>query len=251
MQLSFRQAFIVSLTIHLLLVPGMGWLAGGWLKSEPTSQLIEIELVAGGSGPGSGSGMAATATMPFSQAAPPSPLPTLPVLPSEPETVADENIAAAPVTSSAIIPQAPSGIDSGPVNGSSSGLGHGQGGGGGSGNGSEFGSGSGTGSGSGSSSGSGTSQSVILPPQVLKRYEPEYPMSARRANQEGVVGLRIEILANGLPGNISVARSSGYEALDDAAEAAVQSWRFVPARDSQSGAPVASVTVLSVAFRLH
>jgi protein TonB len=246
MQLSFRQACIVSLTIHLLLVPGMGWLAGGWLKSEPASQLIEIELVAGGSGPGSG--MAAAAAMPFSQAAQ-SPLPTLPVLPSEPEPVTDENITAAPATSSVFIPQSQSGIDSGSVNAASSGLGHGQGGGGGSGDGSELGSGSGTGTGSGS--GSGTAQSVLLPPQVLKRFEPEYPMSARRANQEGVVGLRIEIQANGLPGAISVARSSGYEALDDAAEAAVRNWRFVPARDSQSGAPVASVTVLSVAFRLR
>jgi protein TonB len=105
--------------------------------------------------------------------------------------------------------------------------------------------------GSGAGPGSGAVQSVILPPQVLKRYEPEYPMSARRANQEGVVGLRIEILANGLPGDISVARSSGYETLDSAAEVSVRNWRFVPARDSQSGAPVASVTVLSVAFRLR
>jgi protein TonB len=187
--------------------------------------------------------MAAAAAMPFSQAAQ-SPLPTLPVLPSESEPVAGENIAAAPVSSSAI-PQSQSGIDSGSLNGVSGGQGGGQGGGGGSGNGSGFGSGSGTGT------GSGTAQSVILPPQVLKRYEPDYPMSARRANQEGVVGLRIEILENGLPGDIRIARSSGYEALDDAAEAAVRNWRFVPARDSQSGAPVASVTVLSVAFRLR
>jgi protein TonB len=46
-----------------------------------------------------------------------------------------------------------------------------------------------------------------------------------------------------------VARSSGVDSIDEAAVAAVRSWRFVPALDK--GAPVASEADLPVVFRLR
>lgn len=155
---------------------------------------------------------------------------------------------------SGIGPGTGTGTGTGIGSGSGSGIGSGSGSGIGSGSGSGIGVGSGSGIGTGSGSGIGTgggSGKGILAPQVLKRVEPEYPLSARQANQEGVVSLRIEILTSGRPGTVRVAHSSGHQALDDAAVAAVKNWQFVPARVSQTGAPIPSVTVLSVAFRLR
>lgn len=240
--LSFRQAFILSLTIHLVLLPGMGWLAGGWLKTESVSQVIELELAAGGSVLGYGT---AAAAEPTDQAQPHNSPVITPVAPPDPEPAMQDAIG--PVMPNTVESQSvATGTVAGSVPGHASGLNQSNG----SGN-ARVGSGSGTGTAPDGAGGSARTPSVILPPRVLDRQEPEYPIEARRANQEGVVGLRIEILENGSPGSIRVARSSGYPALDAAAETAVRNWRFVPARDSLSGVSVASVTVLSVAFRLR
>lgn len=239
--LRFRHAFILSLTIHLVLLPGMGWLAGDWLKAESVTQIIELELATGSSGPGMGPVAAAE---PLASQTASSSLTAAPLV--APEQQVDETTS--PITEHSAQPQTVK-HGASPFTGGASagtpGYNQPQSVGGGSGNGSNASEGIGAGS-----APTGT-QAVILPPRVLERQEPEYPASARRANQEGIVGLRIEILANGSPGNISVVRTSGYQALDSAAESAVRNWRFVPARNSQSGAPVASVTVLSVAFRLR
>jgi TonB family protein len=55
---------------------------------------------------------------------------------------------------------------------------------------------------------------------------PEYPYLARRLRQQGTVCLRIEVLPNGSVGSVSVLKSSGYPALDDAARRAAGKWRF-------------------------
>jgi protein TonB len=57
--------------------------------------------------------------------------------------------------------------------------------------------------------------------------DPVYPQSG----QEGVALLRIRIQADGRPGDIAVARSTGYPVLGEAAVSAVRNWRFVPAKD--------------------
>ena len=59
---------------------------------------------------------------------------------------------------------------------------------------------------------------------------PGYPEEARRLHQEGVVLLSVEVSAEGLPDEVSVKRSSGYESLDQAAVQAVKRWTFDPAR---------------------
>jgi protein TonB len=78
---------------------------------------------------------------------------------------------------------------------------------------------------------------------------PIYPESARRRQQQGRVIVRVAVSAEGAPVNASVAQSSGYSALDDAAVAAVRQWRFVPA--SQGGKPVTATAEVPVAFRLQ
>jgi TonB family protein len=78
---------------------------------------------------------------------------------------------------------------------------------------------------------------------------PEYPRAARQAGWEGTVMLRVEILADGKAGMVSVDQTSGHVILDDAALSAVQRWRFSPAMDGNF--PIKSVVHLPVRFDLR
>jgi protein TonB len=64
----------------------------------------------------------------------------------------------------------------------------------------------------------------------LKNPAPEYPSLAQRRGWEGTVLLRVHVLASGKPGEIQIQKSSGRDALDEAALNAVKRWSFVPAR---------------------
>lgn len=82
----------------------------------------------------------------------------------------------------------------------------------------------------------------VTPPSAnaayLKNPAPEYPQMAQRRGWEGTVLLRVEVLASGKPGQIQIQKSSGRDALDTAALAAVKRWSFVPAKQgdvAQSG----------------
>lgn len=77
---------------------------------------------------------------------------------------------------------------------------------------------------------------------------PEYPASAKRLRQEGVVLLVVEVSAGGRPLAVSVARSSGVASLDEAAVRGVRRWRFDPARTA--GLPVASRVEVPIRFSL-
>jgi protein TonB len=78
---------------------------------------------------------------------------------------------------------------------------------------------------------------------------PEYPRTAREEGWEGIVMLRVEILADGKTGIVSVDQTSGHAILDDAALRAVQRWHFSPAMDGNF--PVKSVVHLPVRFDLR
>lgn len=79
---------------------------------------------------------------------------------------------------------------------------------------------------------------AAAPPVVGARFDadylrnpaPVYPSASRRLGEEGRVVLRIKVSAEGLPVAIEVKQSSGFRRLDEAARAAVERWRFVPAR---------------------
>ncbi len=60
--------------------------------------------------------------------------------------------------------------------------------------------------------------------------KPEYPERARREGWEGTVLLRVLVDEEGKSKWIEVSRSSGFEALDQAAVKTVKGWRFYPAR---------------------
>jgi len=78
--------------------------------------------------------------------------------------------------------------------------------------------------------------------------KPEYPTIARRRGWEGKVLLRIQVGADGLPGKIEVAESSGREVLDQSALRTVKRWTFTPAMRGTE--PVDSTLTLSIVFKL-
>jgi protein TonB len=68
----------------------------------------------------------------------------------------------------------------------------------------------------------------------LRNPAPDYPAAAQKRGLEGKVVLKVHVLASGQPDNVSVAKSSGHQILDDAALKAVTQWAFAPARRGQT-----------------
>jgi periplasmic protein TonB len=64
----------------------------------------------------------------------------------------------------------------------------------------------------------------------LQNPKPAYPAASRRLGEQGKVTIRVLIAADGSVQSASLARSSGFSRLDDAAMAAVLKWRFVPGK---------------------
>jgi protein TonB len=77
-----------------------------------------------------------------------------------------------------------------------------------------------------------------------------YPAAARSAGQQGTVVVHIDINANGRVASASVASSSGYPLLDNAAVNAVYSWTFSPATDPY-GTPLPYSGNIPVEYDLH
>lgn len=67
-------------------------------------------------------------------------------------------------------------------------------------------------------------------PDYAYNPQPDYPMLLREQGVGGVVWLRVWVDSDGHPGEIKLAKGSGYRLLDDAALRAVRQWRFVPAK---------------------
>jgi protein TonB len=61
-----------------------------------------------------------------------------------------------------------------------------------------------------------------------ERSPPDYPMVAKRMNEQGKVVLRVELGEDGRVINATVKISSGYQRLDAAALNAVKTWRCKP-----------------------
>lgn len=85
-------------------------------------------------------------------------------------------------------------------------------------------------------------------PEPVARIQPDYPPMAYRNREEGSVLVRAEIGADGVPGEVTLARRSGSRDLDNAALAAVRQWHFRPA--ISNGKPVASAVEVPVDFKL-
>jgi len=93
----------------------------------------------------------------------------------------------------------------------------------------------------------------ISPPRFdadyLKNPAPAYPRSSRERGEAGLVVLRVLVSRDGLPLEIDLQRSSGFERLDEAALAAVRHWQFQPAR--QGGEAIAARVLVPISFNLR
>lgn len=83
------------------------------------------------------------------------------------------------------------------------------------------------------------------PPVVISR---AYPSAAEKNGFTGTIVLKVQILENGLPGNIRVAVSAGHKSYNDAAIAAARKWRFKPAQDHE-GHPMVCSTIIAIPFK--
>lgn len=92
----------------------------------------------------------------------------------------------------------------------------------------------------------------IVPPQPVYfgqgNPEPNYPMTARIRGLQGLVLLHVDVAPSGTPIAVTVATSSGHPILDEAAVAAVRTWRFRPA--TQAGVPVAAFADVPIHFSI-
>ena len=118
---------------------------------------------------------------------------------------------------------------------------------GGGGGGSASGTGAGAGTGTGSGVGEGRDAGVEAVP--LETPSPVYPDAARRKNLQGAVVAEIRIDRDGKVESARAAEGSGSELLDDAALAAVRSWKYRPA--TLAGKPVPSIRRVRFVFRLE
>lgn len=224
----WRKAMAVSFFLHIILLVTAGYLASGLTAALPIQEevILEMDLM---SDPAQRAGNSPSLPEPKAQdTSKPSPVKPTPMEPVQTQTPAAESEAI--VTANALTmteAEAP-----GAASASYSETG-----------------GSGSPVASAAVSGGG-SRSGIAAPGILSKVDPAYPSEARQAGLEGTAVLRVQILANGRPGEISVSRSTGHSSLDNAAVAAVGKWKFVPAKDRDSGKTVACYTTLPVSFRL-
>ncbi|AJQ28728.1 energy transducer TonB [Pelosinus fermentans] len=233
----WRKAIGISIIFHILFWGVIGWLAGKAVTPIEAEPYIELELLTDASIDDS----ELDEPLPNSQSAPSAaPVQTVQVraskaaspATSEVVTVANE-LAMEAVASSQ---SASSNESTGNFSSGSDGVGN-------SGSG-----GSGTNVGS-NSGGNGGRKGKIVRPQILSKVDPDYPEGARTAGLTGTVVVKIQILANGLPGDVTISATSGHDILDAAVVAAVQKWRFVPAKDPESGASIMCYTNMPVTFR--
>jgi protein TonB len=84
--------------------------------------------------------------------------------------------------------------------------------------------------------------------KLLDMKPPVYPPRCLRMGIEGLVKVRVLVGENGRPQEVTIGRSSGETALDNAAMEAVRDWRFEPAK--RNGVPVRAWAVVPVEFKL-
>lgn len=82
-----------------------------------------------------------------------------------------------------------------------------------------------------------------------QRTPPAYPPFSRRLGETGVVVLRVELDEQGRVAAAQVKTSSGHSRLDEAALAAVKTWRCTPA--TRNGQPVRAIALQPFNFILQ
>lgn len=210
-QKRFGKGFAVALAVHLVLAAGLGIFGYRFVHTPP--EILEVSLEGGGGG--------AEAQEEEIEQEEQQEEPIIQSL----EDIIDQKLKPKPQkkvvrkkATAAPGPKAPAGNPAGSGTGTGTGTGTG--------------SGSGSGSGNGSGNGSGEGRGVpVKPPRLLREVAPVYPASARNSGATGVVSVRILVGADGSVEDVTVVGSSGNAAMDNSVVAAVNKWRFSPAKD--------------------
>jgi protein TonB len=96
------------------------------------------------------------------------------------------------------------------------------------------------------------SGAAVTPPRFDADYldnpPPVYPRLSKRLNEAGNTLLMVHVDADGLPVQVALQSSSGYQRLDQAAIEAVRRWRFIAAK--QGDKSVAAWVVVPIHFAL-
>lgn len=94
---------------------------------------------------------------------------------------------------------------------------------------------------------------ALVPPMYhaayLRNPPPRYPLAARLNGEQGTVMLKVLVTQQGLPGSVTVEKTSGFPLLDAAAVQTVRQWRFVPARRGEQA--IDASVVVPIRFRLQ
>lgn len=248
----WRKAIASSIVFHILFLGIAGWLARDFFIPLDPETYIELELLTDAAAAGSTSNDSSSAAQDAQQAAAlqqaaPVMKSTSTVVASAAPKVVEVTDELAVVAVEASASQASS--DHEQENTSSAAGTTGEGSANESGKGTA-GNGSGGSGKAGNGSGNSSGATQVTRPSILSKVEPTYPEAARMAGIQGTVQVKIQILANGLPGEVTVNRSSGQDSLDEAAIEAVSQWRFIPAKNRE-GISIMCYTTMPIVFRLR
>lgn len=260
------KAVAFALTFHVLAAAVIG-IIGIQNREKLPPQVIEITLDAGGGGGGGNSGGQDSGVSDIlkdlSDAVEKVEQKEIPEAVQEKEEFQDTERKEVKEEIHEKVPTGPAVSEGGSENAFSSGEGTGSGGGKGSGDGTGIGSGEGEGAGSGSGggegsgtgngSGGGSGEGAGMPvtaPVVISSVRPEYPLSAKNAEVEGVAYVSLSVDASGSVTEAVIAGSTGNPALDRAAVEAAYRWRFSPALD-RYGQPSPCHITIPFQFSLH
>ncbi len=86
-------------------------------------------------------------------------------------------------------------------------------------------------------------------PTIISSSRPVYPRVARESGWEGTVIVRTLIDTNGVPSQVKIRKSTGHPTLDQAAQEAVKSWTFQPAKDGNI--PITKWVDIPIKFDLN
>ena len=88
----------------------------------------------------------------------------------------------------------------------------------------------------------------IRPPKELHRPSVQYPPASQNNGEEGTVTLLLAVQTDGSISDIRIARSSGYQRLDAAAQKALRNIKLQPA--TCHGKPIAMRIHQSITFKI-
>jgi protein TonB len=92
-------------------------------------------------------------------------------------------------------------------------------------------------------------RAVDLDENRISGNPPKYPIESLRKKEQGTVLLHLTVGADGSVTDIVIARSSGFERLDNAALRAVRAWRWRPMM--RAGQAVAVTGDMPIPFTLN